>query len=98
MGSIVNALQFIGPDEKKLREVFSLVAAANCGGYAIEDDGILMFYSDRILSEKRMLKISTVYPNNLFFWSWYSEITDANGYFRMQNGEVLKKRVNVPKR
>lgn len=95
--AIVNAISFKGPNEKKLKEIFILSAAINCEAYSVEEDGLLVFSTFNVLSLKKLLKVSSEYPQDYFFWSWCSEDTSANAYFRIKNGEIIKKKIRIPR-
>lgn len=94
--SILNIMHFTGPNEKALNEMFCLMLASNNCPYTFGDEKMIIFSTPKALSLKRLMQISSKFPNNYFFWSYYSSETYVEAVFRIKNGKILKKKITIP--
>ena len=94
---IYNAFKFVGNDSNFFYHALSILLLNNQINFEIDDDGILAFLSEKVLDLDAVLGISTIQPDCVMFWSWSSEWSGAQGFFRIRNGKILKRSVKVPR-
>lgn len=94
---IYNALKFAEGNSEHIQRLFQMLLINNGILHEVDVDDIIVFPSSKVLSIDEFLKFSTKYPDVVIFWSWSSEITQAQGFFRLKGGNIIKRRVKIPK-
>lgn len=94
---IYNAFKFVGDNSDFFYRAISMLLLNNQIEFEIDSDNILVFPSEKVLSLDAILDISEIQPDTFLFWSWNSEWSGANGFFRIKNGRVLKKNLKTPR-
>lgn len=94
---IYNALKFLDGNYDHVQKLFRTLLINNGILHEIDENEIIVFPTTKVLSLDEFLKFSTKYPDVVIFWSWSSELTQAQAYFRIKDGDILKRRIKIPK-